>query len=255
MFKIIDEETIQMYGDWYDLNNICAIQYNELDRYYSIGVLFDNGEYKHIATSYKFEGKVITTEEQRKQNLLKDMEDVRRLLVKSNRLENAFANLNQTIVNMDKVKNMSIGKNANNEYTLEVKFDEINDRNCSIVAFSTKNKDKVRDLIQEYTEQYNKYIEIEFNRLYGNLNELYKRTNDKQGRYPKDICVAWFVETASEILSNNKFREKLTAYHISNIANKASNLKELDIANNKQNKQLDLIIAELDHMSIKVNMV
>ena len=68
----------------------------------------------------------------------------------------------------------------------------------------------------------------EFNRLYDNLNELFRRIFDTAKDYPVKTCAEWFVDHLNTILSSKDYRAMLTEDKVKNIMNMINKLKRSD---------------------------
>ncbi|MBQ7880510.1 MAG: hypothetical protein IJ358_01535 [Clostridia bacterium] len=60
-------------------------------------------------------------------------------------------------------------------------------------------------------------LDVEFNTLYGNLEELHRRVEDKVVEFPKQSCCRHFVYTLNQLLEKEELIQKLTADQIDNI--------------------------------------
>jgi hypothetical protein len=91
----------------------------------------------------------------------------------------------------------------------------------------------------------NKENTREFNRLYNNLKELFRRIHDDKHNYPKDICADWFVNGLDELLQNESFKERLTTEQIGNIIFMGMNITKTDLLDNENKRYLRSLIKGL----------
>lgn len=85
----------------------------------------------------------------------------------------------------------------------------------------------------------------EFNRLYANLKELFRRIHDQENNYPKRICANWFVSTLEEIVQNPKLSAFLTHEQVGSIAFMAVNLAKTELLNEENKNSLQELLQTL----------
>ncbi len=85
----------------------------------------------------------------------------------------------------------------------------------------------------------------EFNRLYGNLKELFRRIHDQENNYPKRICANWFVNTLAEIIEKPQLRVFLTHEQVSSIAFMSMNLGKTEFLNDEDKNVLQSLLKDL----------
>ena len=85
----------------------------------------------------------------------------------------------------------------------------------------------------------------EFNRLYGNLKELFRRIHDQENNYPKRICANWFVNTLAEIMQNPEVKVYLTHEQVNSIAFMALNLVKTEFLNEEDKETLQSLLQNL----------
>ena len=85
----------------------------------------------------------------------------------------------------------------------------------------------------------------EFNRLYGNLNELHRRVFDEEKEYPRVLCAKWFVRELMTILNTDDLRQMLTQEQVDNIIENSISLLRARIFDNEYKQAIVLGIKEL----------
>ena len=88
----------------------------------------------------------------------------------------------------------------------------------------------------------------EFKRLYGNLNELFRRVHDDKQNYPKDICARWFVSELDALLKDCGLKERLTSDQIGNIIFMGMKLSKTDLIDDETKRYLRQFIKGLKDM-------
>ena len=90
----------------------------------------------------------------------------------------------------------------------------------------------------------------EFKRLYGNLNELFRRIHDDKQNYPKDICARWFVSELDVLLKDYRLKERLTSDQIGNIIFMGMKLSKTDLIDDETKRYLRSLVKELRDMQV-----
>ena len=84
----------------------------------------------------------------------------------------------------------------------------------------------------------------EYNRLYGNLVELFRRVYAEES-YPKETCAKWFVAELDELMSKDDLKNQLNEDHINHILEMGVNLRRTDFISNEYKKILTDNMKEL----------
>ena len=92
--------------------------------------------------------------------------------------------------------------------------------------------------------------EAEFQRLLNNLKELYRRINDKENKYPKEICGTWFVSQAYEMLEDEHLRARITSNIAERIMEMASKIKLNPEIREKDVIHLNNLVEELGQFQV-----
>ena len=90
----------------------------------------------------------------------------------------------------------------------------------------------------------------EFNRLYGNLKEVFRRIYDTQHNYPKETCAIWFVNDLDSLLKNERLKKRLTSDQIGNIVFMGMNLSKTDLIDSESKRHLRYLIKELKDVQV-----
>ena len=88
--------------------------------------------------------------------------------------------------------------------------------------------------------------EKEFDRLYGNLKELFRRIHDDTNKYPREICGSWFVQTIETLAENAYFRSRLTNEQLGNIVFMSMRLCRTDYIDALSKNRLRFLVSELN---------
>lgn len=92
---------------------------------------------------------------------------------------------------------------------------------------------------------YTKVNVREFNRLYGNLNELHRRVFDKENGYPQTLCAKWFVRELMGIINKEDFSQRLNQEQIDLILDKSVSLLRAKILDSEYKQALVFEVKEL----------
>ena len=93
-----------------------------------------------------------------------------------------------------------------------------------------------------------KGITREFNRLYGNLAELFRRIYDDEKDYPRETCARWFVNELNVLMSDDKLKSRLNEQYINHILEMGVNLRRTKLIDNEFKKELTSYIKELKNI-------
>ena len=85
----------------------------------------------------------------------------------------------------------------------------------------------------------------EFNRLYSNLNELFRRIYDAEHEYPSKTCAIWFVDDLNTLMSDAKLISMLTSEQIDNIVEKSIMLRKTNLIDINIKRELSLMVKQL----------
>lgn len=91
-------------------------------------------------------------------------------------------------------------------------------------------------------------INEEYRKIFKNLKELYRRINDNEGQYPKQICGSWFVSHVYELVEDEDLRARLNPGAISQIVAMSNKLKIMPEMREKDVISLINLVKELENL-------
>ena len=100
-----------------------------------------------------------------------------------------------------------------------------------------------------------KNLNREFNRLYGNLDELHRRVFSDDYRYPKELCAEWFVSTLSEIVSVEGLNVRLNDDQVEHVLTLSKQIIRTKYLVNNDKSVLANLIRTLNATKVSENQV
>ncbi len=95
-------------------------------------------------------------------------------------------------------------------------------------------------------------ITKEFNRLYGNIIEVYRRIGDVDKDYPVNTCAWWFVNDLKTLMEDDRLKSKLNDEQISQILVRGRELIKTSLIDNSTKKVLSVLLKELKQMQYEM---
>ena len=97
-----------------------------------------------------------------------------------------------------------------------------------------------------------KGITREFNRVYGNLKEVFRRVYDKSYVDYHEMCASWFVNELKTLLEDENLRERLTNDQIGTIVFMGMNLSKTKLLDDEEKRCIRGLIKDLKDMQISM---